>query len=70
MKLCFPDIAGSVLSVAAIILVAHKSAWGPILGLASEPFWIWVSLKYRLPGLFICTLLFAGSWAYAAWKWW
>ena len=63
------QIALSILSPMAIILVAKKNKWGFVIGLATQPFWFITSLTNQQWGVFFVSLLYTGSWALGIYEW-
>lgn len=63
------QIAITILSATAIILVAKKNKWGFVLGLASQPFWFVTSLINQQWGVFIVSIIFTGSWMLGIYEW-
>lgn len=59
----------TILSVAAIILVARKNKWGFVVGLASEPFWFATSYINKQWGVFLLSIVYSGTWAYGIYQW-
>ena len=51
-----------ILGVPAIFLVGAKKKTGFIIGLLSQPFWIITALINHQPGVFVVSILYAGSW--------
>jgi nicotinamide riboside transporter PnuC len=58
-----------ILGVAAITLVAHKSKWGFVVGLCSQPFFFISSYLNGQWGLFILSFFYTGSWLYGIYMW-
>ena len=57
------------LSVSAIILVARKNKWGFVLGLSSQPFWLYTSYANDQWGIFLNSIVFTGTWIYGIYRW-
>ena len=56
-----------ILGVAAIILVGLDPTnplqrWGFVVGLASQPFWIWFSIRTKAWAVFLISIVYTGSW--------
>jgi hypothetical protein len=63
------QIAISILSVTAIALVARKNKWGFVVGLVSQPFWLWTSYVNKQWGVFLVSIIYVFSWAYGIYVW-
>jgi len=62
-----------VLSAGAVWFVGRKekwSRWGYILGLTSQPFWIYTTTKNSQWGLLILSLFYAYSWSVGIYNYW
>jgi hypothetical protein len=46
------------------------SRWGYVLGLCSQPFWFYMSIKRRDWGVFLLNWLYLYSWAQGTWYHW
>jgi len=58
-----------VTSLVSIILIAKKSKWGWVVGLAAQPFWYYTSYVNGQWGVFLNSVMYTFAWAYGAWKW-
>lgn len=58
-----------ILGTASIILVAKKNKWGFVLGLLSQPFYIYTSLVNEQWGIFITSFIYTGSWIFGIYEW-
>ena len=63
------QIGIAVFGIIAIILVAQKNKWGFVFGLISQPFWLISSYINKQWGIFIISIVYAGTWAYGVYKW-
>lgn len=56
-----------ILGGAAIWLVGRRNPrvrrWGYVVGLISQPFWIWATIEANQPGMFLLSLFYCGAWA-------
>lgn len=58
-----------ILSVLSMFLVARKNKWGFVVGLASQPFWIFTAYVNEQVGVFLNTLVFICFWIYGIYRW-
>lgn len=63
-----------IFGMAAIVLVNDPRPsvrrWGPVCGLAAQPFWFQATYAAEQWGIFACSFVYAASWArgfYHAW---
>lgn len=63
------QIAIFILSASAIILVAKKNKWGFVIGLASQPFWLYTSYIHEQWGIFIVSIVYVFSWILGIYEW-
>ena len=61
-----------VLSCAAIILVSLPAAhpwqrWGYVVGLLSQPFWIYTAIYHKQLGVFLTSCVYTVSWIFGIW---
>ncbi len=63
------QIALSILSISAIILVARKNKWGFVVGLSAQPFWLFTSYINNQWGVFLCSVIYVFTWAYGIYEW-
>ncbi len=63
------QIGIAVFGIIAIILVARKNKWGFVFGLMSQPFWLISSFINKQWGIFILSIVYAGTWAYGFYNW-
>ena len=70
----FCQTAILILSCVAIWLLAKKrdsvSRWGYVVGLASEPFWLYASYKAEQWGVFLVCLWWAWCYLKGIWNHW
>lgn len=60
------QVAIFVLSFAAIWLMNDEGPlhrWGPVLGLASQPFWLAATWRAGQPGMFLLAVFYCVPWA-------
>ena len=43
------------------------SRWGYVLGICSQPFWLWTSVSHRQWGIAVLTLWYGYSWGQGIW---
>ena len=63
------QVAIVVLGVTGIFLVAKKSKWGFVFGLASQPFWFITSYQHQQWGVFFVSIAYTASWIYGIYNW-
>ena len=57
----------------ALLLVMEGGAWagwGALLGLASQPFWVWATWRQRQWGMLVLSLAYCLIWGRGAWLSW
>lgn len=54
----------AVLSLTAVFLLTSKPSnrWGHVVGLASQPFWLYASFSAEQWGIFICAIAYTVMW--------
>jgi len=50
--------------VVALLLTIAGKKWGCIIGMAGQPFWIWMSLEKKLWGVFVVSIAYLLVFAY------
>ncbi len=63
----------TLLSGAAIWLVSRKEhwrRWGYILGLLSQPLWLYVTYEAKQWGMFTLSVWYTYSWIQGVWNYW
>jgi len=63
----------AVFSCSAIWLLARKSKWsrwGYIVGLLSQPFWLYIGIKNELWSIVFITLFYTYSWSLGVYNFW
>jgi len=63
------QIAITILGVTAITLVAKKNKWGFVVGLTSQPFWLYTSYINKQWGVFVLSVIYIFSWAFGIYEW-
>lgn len=63
------QVAIVILGLSAMVLVSRKCKWGFVVGLFSQPFWIYTTLYNKQPGLFILSVIYFFIWIYGIYKW-
>jgi len=63
------QIGLAVFGLAAMILVANKNKWGFVLGLMSQPFWLYTSYSNHQWGIFFLSVVYVFSWAWGIYVW-
>lgn len=58
-------VTGLVLSYSADPLLRQ---WSPCFGLASQPFWFYMTIKKRLWGALFMTFLYTGAWSFGVYQ--
>lgn len=58
-----------VTGLVSIILIAKKSKWGWIAGLAAQPFWYYTSYVNGQWGVFLNSVMYTFAWAFGAYAW-
>jgi hypothetical protein len=69
----FAQLGILVFGCSAIWFVSRKEKWkriGYILGLLSQPFWMYTSLKNGQIGIFFLSLFYTYSWSQGIWNYW
>lgn len=59
------QVAILVLSPIAILLISGVgplARWGFVVGLASQPFWIYATFRARQRGMFVISVVYLGIW--------
>src|SRR5690554_3594670 len=67
------QIAIMILGSSAIWLVGRKEKWrrwGYIIGMASQPFWMWSAIDNDQWGILIMSFFYAYSWGQGIWNYW
>lgn len=44
--------------------------WAPVLGLASQPFWLIETWAAGQAGMFLLSVAYTATWAYGLWMYW
>lgn len=60
---------GISLGAAAIYFIGNKNKWGFIVGLAAQPFWLYIAISTRQWGVFAVSVVFTANWAKGAYNW-
>ncbi len=63
----------ALLGLPALLLVMEAgegTRWGVLLGLASQPFWVWATWRQRQWGMFALSLAYCLVWGRGAWLHW
>lgn len=58
-----------VLGTVSILLVAKKNKWGFVVGLLSQPFWLYTAYIHNQWGSFLVSIIYTFSWAYGIHEW-
>ena len=67
------QVAIAFLGGAAVLLVSRDEplrAWGFLLGLLSQPFWLLATWQARQWGMFAVSLWYCLGWGLGAWRYW
>ncbi|OPY16061.1 MAG: hypothetical protein A4E69_00330 [Syntrophus sp. PtaB.Bin138] len=62
-----------IFGCSAVWFVGRKERWmryGYILGLCSQPFWLWTSIQHEQWGIALLSLWYAYSWGQGIWNYW
>jgi hypothetical protein len=61
---CFEFVSQSAIFMGPVgaILLGSGSRWGFVVGLATQPFWFYTSLRHRRWGIFIASMFYASGW--------
>jgi hypothetical protein len=59
----------AVFGLAAIFFVARKSRLGPLLGLISQPAWLWTAVAHRQLGVLLIAGAYTVMWVVALVQW-
>ena len=62
-----------IFGCSAVWFVGRREAWrrwGYILGLCSQPFWIWTAIIHQQWGILLLSFWYAYSWAQGVWNFW
>jgi hypothetical protein len=55
-----------IMGGAAIWLLGRRNPremrWGYVVGLASQPFWLWATIEANQPGMFLLSLFYCWAW--------
>jgi len=65
----FSQVALTVLSISAILLVAKKNKWGFVVGLVSQPFWLITSFINGQWGVFTVSVIYSFVWVFGIYEW-
>lgn len=63
----------AALTIPALYLVGrqdHWRRWGFVIGLASQPFWLWATWSDQAWGMLIVAVFCTGTWALGVWNHW
>lgn len=74
-KTMLEQIAIALLGVGALWCIQQEDSspwrrWGPVLGLAGQPFWIYTGLVHRQYGMLFINMLYTVVWAAGVWRHW
>jgi hypothetical protein len=58
----------AILSPIAILLLAEKEPLGFVVGLVSQPFWIYATAKARQSGMFLISIAYMVIWIRGIWN--
>lgn len=67
------QIGITIFGCSAIWLVGRKEhwkRWGYILGMCSQPFWLWAAVKAEQWGIVLLTFWYTYSWGQGIWNYW
>ncbi len=53
---------------AAVVGVNSGAAWGPLVGLATQPFWFYTTWKHRQWGVLAASVIYAVGWSIGSYK--
>lgn len=59
----FEQIFILILGSLAIFLIAIKNKWGFVVGLLSQPFWVYSAYKNEQWGIFILSIVYIINWS-------
>jgi hypothetical protein len=71
MDLC--QVGIMLLGCPAVVLIGYRekwARWGFLLGLSSQPFWIYESITHKQWGILIVTILYTWAWGLGVYKLW
>lgn len=70
----FDQVAIALLGAAAAWLSQERRSawrrWAAIVGLASQPFWLWATWHAGQWGMFALSILYTGAWLRGIWVHW
>lgn len=69
----FSQVMIFIMGAAAIWFVSRKEdwkRWGYIIGLASQPFWLFTSFTTKQWGIFALSIWYAYSWGMGVYNYW
>lgn len=68
------QIGIAIFGVTAIVLANLKGTtarkWAPILGLAGQVFWFWMSIKNQLWGILFMSFVYTAAWMLGVYNFW
>ena len=67
------QVAIVILGGSAIWLLGRREdwkRWGYVLGMLSQPFWFWATLRTEQWGLFVLSIWYTFSWGQGIWNYW
>lgn len=53
---------------AAVVGVNAGAAWGPLIGLATQPFWFYTTWKHKQWGVLAACVIYAIGWSIGSYK--
>lgn len=59
----------TIFGLVAILLVAKKNKWGFVIGLISQPFWLYTSFYNEQWGIFVVSVVYSGTWIFGIYEW-
>ena len=59
----------TVFGLSSMFLIAHKNKWGFVVGLISQPFYLYSSWTHQQWGIFFNGLIYTANWIYGIYNW-
>jgi hypothetical protein len=65
----FAQIMIVISGLMAIIMIAKKNKWGFVIGLCSQPFWIFTTVVHQQWIIFAQTIIYVFIWLFGVYEW-
>jgi hypothetical protein len=70
-RLDWKDVVSQIAVFAGALAVVGMNtgaAWGPLVGLATQPFWFYTTWKHRQWGVFAASVIYAIGWSIGTYR--